>query len=70
MTAAQKAAIERYFIDLENVKDSFQLYTGEDKIRGALLLLLDTQELTSAEYHEWDRKLLDKVSEIEDTHGY
>lgn len=70
MTPAQKAAIDRYFVDLNSVRDSFQLYLSEDKIRGALMLLSDTGELTREEYSKYDNHLLSEVRRIEEEKGF
>lgn len=69
MTHAQISAIEQYLIDLEGVRDVFQLYTSEDKITGALQLLLDTGEMDNNTYNVWYKKLHDKVNEIERVKG-
>lgn len=65
MTVAQTAAIERYFADMEGARDCYQLYTAEDKIRGALQLLLDTQDLSYNEYEVYDDRLRKKVWQAE-----
>ena len=70
MTPAQRGVLDRYFSDLDGVRNSYQLYTSEDKIRGALIFLLDTQVINSEEYDEWDRKLLAKVDMLEDRNGF
>lgn len=69
MTHAQISAIEQYLIDLGGVRDVFQLYTSEDKITGALQLLLDTGEMDNNTYNVWYKKLHDKVNEIERVKG-
>lgn len=69
MTHAQISAIEQYLIDLEGVRDVFQLYTSEDKITGALQLLLDTGEMDNNTYNVWYKRLHDKVNEIERVKG-
>ena len=69
MTHAQISAIEQYLIDLEGVRDVFQLYTSEDKITGALQLLLDTGEMDNNTYNVWHKRLHDKVNEIERVKG-
>ena len=70
MTPAQRGVLDRYFSDLDVVRNCYQLYTAEDKIRGALIFLLDTQVITSTEYNEWDRKLLAKVDMLEEKNGF
>ena len=69
MTHAQISAIEQYLFDLEGVRDVFQLYTSEDKITGALQLLLDTGEMDNNTYNVWYKRLHDKVNEIERVKG-
>ena len=61
MTVAQKAALEKYLADLDGAKDTFRLYTYEDRIRGAMQLLLDTEDMTYNEYEEYDNRLRTKV---------
>lgn len=60
MTPAQQAYIERRLIDIDQLSE-FELYRAEDDIRGALKLLLDTQELTTAAFMAWDKKLTDRI---------
>lgn len=66
MTVAQKAVIDRYFVDLDSARNYYQLYTAEDKIRGALQLLLDTEDMTYNEYEEYDNRLRTKIWQLED----
>lgn len=66
MTVAQKAALEKYLADLDGAKDTFRLYTYEDRIRGAMQLLLDTEDMTYNEYEEYDNRLRTRIWQLED----
>ena len=66
MTVSQKAALEKYFADLDGVRDTIPLYCQEDKIRGAMQLLLDTEDMTYNEYEEYDNRLRTKIWQLED----
>ncbi len=61
MTVSQKAALEKYLADLDGAKDSIALYLQEDMLRGAMQLLLDTEDMTYNEYEEYDNRLRTKV---------
>lgn len=66
MTVSQKAALEKYFAELEGAKDSISLYLREDMLRGAMQLLLDTEDMTYNEYEEYDNRLRTKIWQLED----
>lgn len=66
MTVSQKAALEKYFADLDGARDTITLYCQEDKIRGAMQLLLDTEDMTYNEYEEYDNRLRTKIWQLED----
>jgi hypothetical protein len=66
VTVAQKAALEKYFAELEGAKDSIALYLQEDKLRGAMQLLLDTEDMTYNEFEEYDNRLRTKIWQLED----
>ncbi len=61
MTVSQKAALEKYLADLDGAKDSIALYLQEDMLRGAMQLLLDTEDMKYNEYEDYDNRLRTKV---------
>ncbi len=70
MTPAQTAALERYFVDMKSARDCVRLYSAEDKIRGAMQLLLDIQDMTYNEYEQYDDRLRKTVWELEKERGF
>lgn len=66
MTVSQKAALEKYLADLDGARDTITLYCQEDKIRGAMQLLLDTEDMTYNEYEEYDNRLRTRIWQLED----
>jgi hypothetical protein len=64
------AALERYFVDMRSVRDCVRLYSAEDKIRGAMQLLLDIQDMTYNEYEQYDDRLRKTVWELEKEKGF
>lgn len=70
MTPAQMASLERYFVDMRSSRDCVRLYSAEDKIRGAMQLLLDIQDMTYNEYEQYDDRLRKTVWELEKEKGF
>jgi len=57
-------------VDMRSARDCVRLYSAEDKIRGAMQLLLDIQDMTYNEYEQYDDRLRKTVWELEKEKGF